>query len=329
MSNFEISGAGKFTSLKLSDSSSHTITMQANQSAAASPYTLTLPTTSGIIDTSGRGTLMTNGLGGTSWVPTDYAKPYEDYLTGSSDLRNVIEMLAGNLIIRLSGSASISGQSSSGGIVGLATGSTSGSSAALAASDLTVITGSGTFPTGVTTLTTGSGTQSMLSVPLHANLPSYFKVCVDPTLVTTTNKTVIIGFVSDTSGSSTLVPTGAGKGVFFRIDAAGSAVNIFAVTKNGANTETTVDTGILDVADNSAAAYRVFEIIATTASASFIVYNLDGTIAFSTTISTNIPTTNICPSVQNTTNTTANTNTAVDYFKYAMPTNFNTPRKRG
>lgn len=94
----------------------------------------------------------------------------------------------------------------------------------------------------------------------------------------TTNKLVIIGLANDVG--NIMNAAGAGRGVFFRVDAGGSGVNIFAVTKNGAATETTTDTGIAD-----SATFREFEIRATSSS---IEYYIDG--ALVATHTTNIPT---------------------------------------
>lgn len=94
----------------------------------------------------------------------------------------------------------------------------------------------------------------------------------------TTNKLVAIGLVD--AAANDMAAAGSGRGVFFRVEAAGSGVNIFAVTKNGVSTETTTDTGIAD-----SATFREFEIRATSTT---VEYFIDGVLV--ATHTTNIPT---------------------------------------
>lgn len=94
----------------------------------------------------------------------------------------------------------------------------------------------------------------------------------------TTQKRVVCGLMN--GSISNMNAAGTGRGCFFRVEAAGSAVNIFAVTKNGADLETITDTGVLD-----GAAFHEFEIIATS---SQVKYYLDEVLM--ATHSTNIPT---------------------------------------
>ena len=75
-----------------------------------------------------------------------------------------------------------------------------------------------------------------------------------------TQKTVVVGLGDSTTINTAYQAAGAADAVIFRIVAAGAAVNWFAVTKNGAS-ETTTDTGVIDVLDTQR---MTFEIIATT-----------------------------------------------------------------
>lgn len=89
------------------------------------------------------------------------------------------------------------------------------------------------------------------------------------------------GFTNSTALTTQFASGGAGSGAFFRIDAAGSAAVIEAVTKNGAS-ETVTSTGITD----TAGVEPVYEVIATSSQVDFIVNG--------TTVATH--TTNITPS---------------------------------
>lgn len=104
----------------------------------------------------------------------------------------------------------------------------------------------------------------------------------------TTEKIVIIGW-GDTNVRA-LTTTDNQKGVFFRVEAAGSGVNISCVTKNGtsgAGNETVTDSGIAD-----SSTFHLFEIKATSSEVRFYI---DGVLV--ATHTTNIPTTGISPRI--------------------------------
>lgn len=94
-----------------------------------------------------------------------------------------------------------------------------------------------------------------------------------------TNKRFIAGLGDTLTDLTNYNAAGAAKGVFFRVEAGGATANIFAVCKNGAATETTVDTGVAD-----STTFREAEIRVTSSSAQFF---LDEVLV--ATITTNIP----------------------------------------
>ncbi len=127
-------------------------------------------------------------------------------------------------------------------------------------------------------ISTIQGAAIGAGVSLNSN-KRIFNSRVATGLTSLTNKRCIVGLADNTVAA--MLATNTGKGLFFRIEAAGSAVNIFAVTKNGGSpAETTTDTGILD-----SATYREFEIRATSSS---VEYYIDGVLV--ATHTTNIPT---------------------------------------
>lgn len=123
----------------------------------------------------------------------------------------------------------------------------------------------------------------------------------------TTQKFVGVGLAS-TLTRAAMIAAGTGSGCFFRVDAAGVGVNIFAVTKTSAS-ETTTDTGIAD-----AAAYHRFEIEATTSS---VVYKIDGSVV--ATHATNIPIVTMASGLFIENTEAIVKSMGVDYVEYLMP----------
>lgn len=114
------------------------------------------------------------------------------------------------------------------------------------------------------------------------------------------------GFTNSTALTTQFATGGAGSGVFFRLDAAGAAATIEAVTKNGAS-ETVTSTGITDAAGTE----RVYEVVATSSQVDFFI---DGTNVGTHT--TNITTSAIGPGYGVRTKVAAMRVFRADWFKF-------------
>lgn len=126
----------------------------------------------------------------------------------------------------------------------------------------------------------------------------------------TTNKIVIIGWGDATPGL--LITTADQKGVFFRVEAGGSGVNVSCVTKNGiagAGNETVTDSGISD-----SSTYHVFEIKATSSSVEFYI---DGDLK--ATHTTDIPSADIAVRVGIRNTAAEDKQMRVDWIKESLP----------
>jgi len=152
---------------------------------------------------------------------------------------------------------------------------------------------SGGTATNYATLAIASPTGTARSLALSST-SIHFKIYFDSINAVIQN-IKIVGLGSTTTMGTGYQTAGASTGCFFRIDATASAVNWFAVTKDGTGSgnETTTNTGILDrVATSLAADGLTIEIVATSTSVSYYM-SLGVNVASPTLIAThttNIPT---------------------------------------
>src|SRR5581483_2046699 len=132
------------------------------------------------------------------------------------------------------------------------------------------------------------------SVLAFGSSPHYCKMRMTSGDSTNTNKVIVFGFCGypyNLNQMTNFTPGGSANGCFFRVNAAGSAANIFAVNKNG-----------------------VFEIIATS---SQVLYYIDGSLR--TTLSTNIPTAAQAFHIGMQTTDAVGKLATIDWIKYTRP----------
>jgi len=119
----------------------------------------------------------------------------------------------------------------------------------------------------------------------------------------------IIGFGSTATNGTGYASGGASSCVCFRIDVTVANTNLIAVTKLGA-TETTTDTGVIEVLDTM----NSFEIVATSTSVTFFING-----AAVATHTTNIPTAIVFPVFSTRSKAAGSRGTQLDWVQYARP----------
>lgn len=176
-----------------------------------------------------------------------------------------------------------------------------------------IIAGSGSASTIVVASSDfGTGTTSLFGINLRQSpirCATVVKFALNAGL---TNKDEFVGYAG-TKILSSLIAAGTGKGCFFRISAAGSAANIFAVTKNGAGaSETVTDLGITEYESMQ----KRFGIVATLTSVKFYIDDV-----LVATHTTNIPdgTNDLSFIVGLRTTAANNVNMAIDYIEEEIP----------
>lgn len=197
------------------------------------------------------GNVVTLRYDGTSWqlvsmprvIPLSLVLRYNTTIFGFSDFRSAEENLAAGMTAVTSGTGTVVATANENGHFALQSGTTANSDA----SYLLYGSSSQVFTTGL------SAVEAAVAFG------------ISPGVTGTTQKVWVCGLTTSSDPGELVAANATNSGAYFRVEAAGSTVNIFCVTKNS-GTETTTNTAIAD--GNT---QRAYELVATSSSVKFSI----------------------------------------------------------